>query len=195
MKKERKSLAIRLVEGSSALLIIDVQDKLIKGINNKEIILYNIKKLIDTSNILKIHNFFTEQYPLKLGTTVQSITKDNQNEIFSKLSFSCLGCNELLNTIQKRKVKNLILCGIETHVCVLQTSLDLIDKGFNVFISLDATGTRKSIDHEVAIRRLELNGAIVSTTESIIFELCKTADREEFKSISEIIKRPVPKGS
>ncbi len=195
MKKERKSLAIRLDEGSSALLIIDVQDKLIKGINNKEIILYNIKKLIDTSNILKIHNFFTEQYPLKLGTTVQSITKDNQKKIFSKLSFSCLGCNELLNTIQKSKVKNLILCGIETHVCVLQTSLDLIDKGFNVFISLDATGTRKSIDHEVAIRRLELNGAIVSTTESIIFELCKTADREEFKSISEIIKRPVPRVS
>tara|TARA_B100000029_G_scaffold512846_1_gene610636 strand:- start:3411 stop:3998 length:588 start_codon:yes stop_codon:yes gene_type:complete len=195
MKKERKSLAIRIDEGSSALLIIDVQDKLIKGINNKEIILYNIKKLIDTSNILKIHNFFTEQYPLKLGTTVQSITKDNQKKIFSKLSFSCLGCNELLNTIQKSKVKNLILCGIETHVCVLQTSLDLIDKGFNVFISLDATGTRKSIDHEVAIRRLELNGAIVSTTESIIFELCKTADREEFKSISEIIKRPVPRVS
>ena len=83
---------------------------------------------------------------------------------------------------------NILICGFETHICVQQTALDLLNSDFNVFIPIDAVGSRVLIDHKTALKRLESAGAIISTTESVIFEWCKTADRQEFKLISQLIK-------
>ena len=171
-----------------ALLIIDAQEKLITSIENKELILGNINKLIESSLILRVHQYFTEQNPEKLGSTTQSITKDKQIKSYSKMSFSCIECKGLIRDIKTKNIKNLVLCGIETHICVQQTAIDLKNRGINIFVPIDAVGSRYSIDHETAIRRLQYAGVIITSTESIIFEWCKSADREEFKSISNIVK-------
>ena len=178
----------RMEANDTGLLVIDVQEKLITPIKNKEMILVNIKKLIDAGKILKMNNFFTEQNPNKLGSTVESFFCDQEKEIYAKMSFSCFSCETLIKSLEDKKITNLLLCGIETHVCVLQTALDLISCGFNIYVAIDAMRSRNTIDHDIAIRRLQSAGAILATTESAIFEWCKTADRVEFKEISKIIK-------
>ena len=85
------------------------------------------------------------------------------------------------------QITNLIVCGIETHICIQQTVLDCLQNGFEVILISDAMGSRNSVDHEISLRRMTQGGAILTTTESIIFELCKTANRKEFKEISNII--------
>ena len=174
------------------LMIIDIQERLIKSIQNKDAIVFNISKLIDTVNLLSIPKFFSEQNPLKLGNTLGSLPRSQQDIIASKMNFSCINCGELNKLINSRNYKNLLLCGIETHVCVQQTAIDFINQGLNVFIAMDAVGSRNNLDHQVALRRIESAGGIISTTESIIFEWCKSAQRAEFRNLSEIIKRERP---
>ncbi len=172
----------------TALLVIDVQKKLIKPITQQEKILANIIKLIEACKILNIKKFFTEQNPDKLGETIDYLLDKDKDIRYSKLSFSCAKCEMLMRVLEGQTFANIVLCGIETHICVQQTALDLIKKGFRVYIAIDAVNSQDSIDHEVSIRRLECAGAIISTSESIIFEWCKSADRVEFKQISRLIK-------
>ncbi|WP_320667988.1 hydrolase [Prochlorococcus sp. MIT 1307] len=180
---------LRMKEKSTAIIVIDVQEKLAKAIENKDDILFNIRKLIDAGIILNIPQFFTEQNPHKLGETVKLLGDYKNKNTFSKMSFSCFKCSALINKIENLSLKNILLCGVETHICVQQTALDFIANGFNVFIAADSVGSRNNIDHITALRRLEKAGAIISTTESIIFEWCRNAERSEFKGISELIKR------
>jgi len=95
----------------------------------------------------------------------------------------------LMKHLKDKKIKNILLCGVETHICVQQTALDLFTLDYNVFVAIDAVGSRNIIDHEVALRRIENAGGIISTTESVIFEWCKSADRNEFRDLSGIIKK------
>ena len=92
-----------------------------------------------------------------------------------------------MKELKDKKITNLIVCGIETHICIQQTVLDCLQKGFKVTLISDSMGSRNRVDHEIALKRMTQSGAILTTTESIIFELCKTADREEFKEIRNII--------
>ena len=101
--------------------------------------------------------------------------------------FSLANIQDFLNELKHKKISNLIICGIETHICIQQTALDCLQKGFEVILISDSMGSRNSADHEIALQRMTQSGAILTTTESIIFELCKTADREEFKEIRNII--------
>ena len=182
-------LPIRMEESNSAILIIDFQDRLVKAINSKDQILLNIEKVINAGNILNVPLFFTEQNPEKLGPTVDLIRPKQKQNTYSKMNFSCASCKQLMETLVEKEIENILLCGVETHICVQQTALDLISKGLNIFIAIDAVGSRNKIDHEVAIRRLENSGVVISTSESIIFEWCKNAERLEFKKISELIKK------
>ena len=174
------------------LMIIDVQEKLVQSIKNKQDILFNIKQLIDAANLLSVSKFFSEQNPSKLGPTVSLLSKSAKDIMASKMSFSCIKCGELQRILLDRNIRNLLLCGIETHVCVQQTALDFLNQGFNVHIAIDGVGSRNDLDHQTALKRIESAGGIITTTESIIFEWCRNADRKEFRRISEIIKRPKP---
>ncbi len=187
LEVRKKDLLIMKAK-DAAILVIDIQEKLIASIENKNNILYNTKNLCDVGVILNIPIFVSEQNPNKLGTTVDYLDKKTKEATYSKMNFSCGECDALMNDLEKRHIKTLVLCGVETHICVLQTALDLIIQGFNIFIVIDAIGSRKSLDHDIAIRRLERCGAMLATTESVIFEWCKTADRIEFKEISALIK-------
>ena len=177
-----------LLEDETLLLIVDVQQKLISHINRNQLLIFNIKKLIDTCNLLNVHIAITEQNPLKLGMTLESILNDNEYPKFEKMEFSCSENKNFLNYINKNNFKNIIVCGIESHICILQTSIDLLRKGFNILIPRDAIGSRNVIDNDTAFLRLILSGAVASTTESLICELCKTSNRKEFREVSKILK-------
>ena len=177
-----------ILEDDTLLLILDMQEKLLSNIKGKKLLVFNIKKLIDACNLLNVRIAITEQNPLKLGKTLDSILESKEYPKFEKMDFSCGKNKNFLDYIEKNNFKNIIVCGIESHICILQTSIELIAKGFNILIPKDAIGSRNEIDNDTAFLRLVLSGAVASTTESIICELCKTSSRKEFKEISQILK-------
>ncbi len=177
-----------LLEDETLLLVVDVQKKLISNIKSNQLLIFNIKKLIDTCNLLNVRIAISEQNPLKLGMTLESILENNEYPKFEKMEFSCAENKKFINYINKYNFKNIIICGIESHICILQTSIDLLKKGLNVLIPRDAIGSRNEVDNDTAFVRLILSGAIASTTESLICELCKTSNRKEFRDVSKILK-------
>ena len=177
-----------LGEEETLLLIVDVQEKLIKNIKDYQQIIFNIKKLIDTCKLLNVRIAITEQNPLKLGKTLEAIMENNEYPKFEKMAFSCNENKKFINYISEYNFKNIIVCGIESHICILQTSIDLLQKDLNILIPRDAIGSRYEIDNDTAFLRLILSGAVASTTESLICELCKTSSRKEFKEVSKILK-------
>ena len=177
-----------LLEDETLLLIVDVQQKLITNIKDNQKLVFNIKKLISACNLLNVSIAITEQNPLKLGKTIGSVLENNKYPKFEKMEFSCSQNEKFINYIKKYDFKNIIVCGIESHICILQTSIDLLTKGFNILIPRDAIGSRSDIDNDTAFLRLISSGAVASTTESIICELCKSSNRKEFREISKILK-------
>ena len=177
-----------IIEDETLLLVLDMQEKLINSIKDNQILVFNIKKLIDTCNLLNVRIAITEQNPLKLGKTLESILEKKQYPIFEKMEFSCSKKKSFIDYLKKYNFKNIIICGIESHICILQTSTELLGKGLNILIPRDAIGSRKEIDNDTAFLRLIQSGAIASTTESIICELCKTSSRKEFREVSKILK-------
>ena len=177
-----------LIEDETLLLIVDMQQKLINNIKDNQLLIFNIKRLIDTCNLLNVRIAISEQNPLKLGMTLESITDNNQYSKFEKMEFSCSKNKNFINYINEYNFKNIIVCGIESHICILQTSIDLLHQGLNILIPRDAIGSRNKIDNDTAFLRLILSGAVASTTESLICELCKTSSRKEFREIIKILK-------
>ena len=171
----------------NALIIIDIQEKIIRQIFNKDSIIKNIKKLINAYEILEENIFISEQNPLKLGETIPELLPKARFKKIEKMEFSLAKIQDFFNELKNKKISNLIVCGIETHICIQQTALDCLQKGFEVILISDAMGSRNRVDHKIALQRMNHSGAILTTTESIIFELCKTADRKEFKEIRNII--------
>ena len=171
----------------NALLIIDIQEKIIRPIFNKDSIIKNIKKLINAYQILEENIFVSEQNPLKLGETISELLPNVGFKKIEKMEFSLANTKVFSKELEHKKITKLIVCGIETHICIQQTVLDCLAKGFEVILISDAMSSRNCIDHEIALKRMIQMGAIITTTESIIFELCKTANRKEFKEIKSII--------
>ncbi len=173
---------------NNALLIIDAQQKIINPIKNKSTIIKNIRSLLNAYEILGEHVYISEQTPEKLGKTIPELVPKNDYKLFEKNTFS-LGCNtNFKNDLANKKITNLIVCGFETHICIQQSVLNFLNSKFKVYVVADAIASRNNIDHEISLKRMIKEGAIIATTESIIFELCETSSRKEFKSISNIIK-------
>ena len=182
------NLRILKTKKNNALLVIDIQERIIKPIKNIDGILININLIINAYKILGDNIYFSEQNPSKLGSTNKNLLPNSKFKVFEKMAFS-LGNDELINReLNIKRVKDLIICGVETHICIQQTVIDFLKKGFNIYIVADAMGSRNIIDHNISIQRMISMGVNISSTESIIFELCKTASRDEFKEISNLIK-------
>ena len=178
----------QLLPKVNALLVMDIQEKIIRPIFNKDSITKNIKKLINAYEILEENIFVSEQNPLKLGKTYPELLPKSGFKKIEKMEFSLANSKVFLKELENKKITNLIVCGIETHICIQQTVIDCLQIGFEVILISDAMSSRKKLDHDIALKRMIQKGAIITTTESIIFELCETADRKEFKEISNIIK-------
>ncbi len=172
----------------NALLLVDIQEKIIAPIYNKDSIIENIKKLLNAYQILDENIFVSEQNPLKLGKTIPNLLPKVSFNKIHKMGFSIASSPGLLDELDNKKITNLIVCGFETHICIQQSVLELLLKGYEVLVISDAMGSRNNLDHEISLQRMLHKGAIITTTESIIFEICKTSDRKEFKEIRNIIK-------
>lgn len=178
-----------LSRGNTALLIIDIQEKLLPFMQNKEDLVSNTHKLIEGFKILEEKIYYTEQYPKGLGFTELSIKNLlDKREAYQKVTFSCCGAGTLFADLKSDNIQNIVLCGIESHICVQQTYLDLKKEGFDLFLVTDAVSSRKKIDYETSILRAQSNQVELITTESVLFELLRESGTEQFKAISKIIK-------
>jgi len=170
------------------LLIVDVQEKLVPMIANYERMLGNCRRLIQGAKILEVPVFATEQYPKGLGHTVGPL-KELLGSIPDKHLFSCAEILDWgLASEQPDNRFQVVVAGIEAHVCVLQTALDLLAGGFQVFVPADAVSSRGEFDWKIALDRMSSGGAVITTTESVLFEWCEKSGTPEFKQISQLIK-------
>jgi nicotinamidase-related amidase len=175
----------------SALLVIDAQEKFLDVIPDSARIVWNIRRLLDTAAALGVPIAGAEQNPSRLGPTAAEL-KERIGPMPAKLCFSAGVCGEVFERWKNEGRYRVLLCGIETHVCVLQTALDLAAAGFEPYVAVDAVGTRAAVDHDTALRRMESAGVILTTTETAMFEWCCTAETPEFKAISALAKEQAP---
>jgi nicotinamidase-related amidase len=155
-----------------------------------------VARLADAAALLGVRRVLTEQYPKGLGPTAAPLLP-KLPPAGEKLTFSAAGCPEVIAAAGPGSgITAVILCGLETHVCISQTALDLLATGMSVFIAVDAVASRHTIDHDVALRRLENAGAIPTTTEAILFEWCRSADHPAFKDVRKLVlDRPAGHGA
>ncbi|MGB2499840.1 MAG: hydrolase [Mariniblastus sp.] len=176
----------------TAVLVIDAQEKLMPLISNHDEIQTNIIKLLRGAKALGVTTAATEQYPQGLGATVAPIRKELESSEFLPISektmFSCRQCEGLLTKLSKSGIQNILLCGIETHICIAQSAIDLMSLGFRTFICADAVGSRNTFDHQLGINRMADSGAVITTTEAAIFEMCMDSKNEAFKTISKLVQ-------
>ena len=177
----------------TALLVIDVQEKRIPLIGEREQVLCNIGRLIDAGKLLGLPVLATEQSPQVWGATVGELA-DRLATPLEKSCFSCAESADFLEKLATANVSKVLVAGIEAHVCVLQTALDLLAKGYAIFVAVDAVGSREQVDRETAVRRLESAGATLTTTETALFEWCEGCGTPEFEQISQLVREPFPQG-
>jgi nicotinamidase-related amidase len=177
--------------GDTALLVVDVQEKLVGAINDGARVVWNVRRLIDGAKILGLPVVGTEQYPKGLGATVAELA-ERLGPVPSKLTFSCGGCPELFEDLQGRDIHKILVCGMETHVCVQQTVFDLLADGWRVYVAADAVGSRFELDCRIALGRMDSAGATLTTTEAALFEWCEVAGTPEFKQISRLAREQGP---
>ncbi|MFQ6617006.1 MAG: hydrolase [Fidelibacterota bacterium] len=178
-----------LTARQTILMVIDVQEKIFSTLYEQTETEKNIVRLIQGAAVLNIPVVWTEQYPRGLGSTLPSIREVLPGQTpLEKRSFSCLGDPTVREKIESYGRKEVLICGIEAHVCVYQTSVDLIDRGYGVHIVTDAVMSRKRENYDVAMANLSTLGARLTSVEMILFELLKEAKGKRFKAIAEIIK-------
>jgi nicotinamidase-related amidase len=180
---------MRILREESVAVIVDIQESLLPHMHDSDIVLSNCLKLIEGLKILRVPLLVTQQYTKGLGPTVPSIVQIVPDfKYIEKISFSCCGEPSFEAEMAKTGKTDIILFGIEAHVCVMQTCLDLQEAGKRVVVVEDCVSSRKPNDKHIAIERMRQEGALITTLESLLFELSGVAGNETFKSISRIVK-------
>jgi nicotinamidase-related amidase len=175
----------------TAVLVVDAQEKLLAVVPHGRRIVWNIRRLLDAAATLGIPAAATEQYPARLGPLAPELLP-LVGSAPSKLAFSACECQQIFSRWRADGLFRVAVCGIETHVCIMQTALDLAADGFEPYVIADAVGARHAIDHESALRRMESAGVILASTEMAMFEWCRVAGTPEFKRISGLAKESPP---
>lgn len=179
----------RMHPGRAGLLVIDIQERLLPAIFEKERVVQNAVRLIKGALVLSVPVYATEQYPKGLGPTVPEVAAAIPGfSPFQKLAFSACGASGLMTALEAGKISDVVVCGIEAHVCVSQTCLDLLDAGCRVFVVADAVSSRTPENHRVALERMREAGATVVSTEMVLFEWLQQAGTEQFKQILGLVK-------
>jgi nicotinamidase-related amidase len=171
----------------TALLVIDVQDKLLALIPGRAALVRNIAFLIDGARLLQMPVAATEQYPKGLGPTTPELAK-RLPERPDKVAFSSCAIPSVIEGFRRAARPKVLLTGMETHVCVLNTALDLLNLDFRVYLAVDAVAARFAQDHDTALRRLEQAGVILTTVETALFEWVGGAGHPQFKVISKLVQ-------
>ena len=179
-----------LNEKSSQMLIIDIQDKLLNASFNKCLVQKNALIMAKAAEIIGIPTIVTEQYPKGLGYTISELKESAgvKAAYFEKTSFSALENPSIASAIDKSDRKQIVVFGIETHICVNQTVSALLSKGYEVSVISDACGSRMEYEHKAGLERMKENGAHILTAEIAIFEWLKGARHINFKEVQSLIK-------
>jgi hypothetical protein len=173
----------------SLVVVVDCQTKLWKNIFNKGDLEKSLPLLLEAAGLLDVPVLVSEHYAKGLGKTTARVKKAAAGApCVGKLSFSCFGEEKFLQAIREVDRSTLILVGLETHVCILQTALDALAEGYTVHIAEDGVGSREQLNHEIGLRRLQEAGAIVTCTESLMFEWMERCDIDAFKDVVNLLK-------
>ena len=169
---------------TSTLLVIDIQTRLMPAIDQGDTVVANARRLIDAAAMVGVPTLFTEQNAKGLGPTVPELAGDPAH-LVHKMAFDACG-DGLIERLPADKA--LVVCGCESHICVLQTVLGLLDHGRKVFVVRDAVGSRRAESKETAVKRMERHGADIVTTEMVVFEWLQTAEHPRFREAAALIK-------
>ncbi len=184
-KREFEVLSIE----NSMVVVIDFQGNLAQAMDNKEDLFLNAEKIIRGAGVFGLPILVTEQIPAKLGPTIPEIALHLTGiDIIAKECFSCLDNESFAGELKRYARRQVILSGIETHICVYQTALGLLAKGHEVYVAADACSSRTSRNHEIGIERMREEGVKITCAEMVLFELLKTAGSGCFKDIFKIVK-------
>jgi len=176
-----------LAPKTTALLLIDVQER-INGVMADQSHLSRQEVLLEAFGVLDLPVVTTEQYPKGLGPTLPDLADRLPSPAIEKETFSCARQPEAMQAIEATGKKQIVVTGIETHVCVLQTALDLLKQGFEVHVPHDAVNSRRPADKEWALHRMAAGGAVITATESALFELLERCGTDQFKAVSKLIR-------
>jgi nicotinamidase-related amidase len=174
---------------NTALVLIDVQEKLVPAMHDKEALLDNLKKMVKGARILGLPILFTEQNPAGLGPTASEIAELLPDEKpVSKFSFSSCGTEQFIEEIKAVNRQNILIVGMEAHVCVYQTAADLVNLNYDVQVVADAVDSRTLENKQIGLEKSKAAGAGITSTEIALFELLKIAKGDKFKEIIKIVK-------
>jgi len=175
---------------ATALVVVDLQEKLFPLVRNSKQVLDNCLKVIDFCRRLEIPILVTEQYPQGLGATLPTVKVALADEYrpIPKTAFSTFGEPEFVTAVEELEVENLALIGIETHVCVLQTALTGMERDFDVLVLADCVSSREELPHELALMRLRDEGATISTWETFFYEMLVEAKTDDHKAVFDLLK-------
>lgn len=174
---------------SSVILLVDYQERFMPILHDNYETIKNIRLLLSGARIYGVPVFYSEQVPQKLGPTINEFKELLEGaSYFSKKSMSCCGDESFVKNLKGRNIKQIAVCGIEAHVCVLQTVLDLINYGFQVHLVSDAVTTRLPHNKEIAVEKIKSAGGIISSVETILFEIAYEAGTDEFKRLQQLFK-------
>ena len=180
---------MRITKENTAGLIIDFQERLFPVMFENEKLLETTKTLVEGLQIINIPLIVTQQYTKGIGETIPEIkTIISSFEPIEKRAFSCCDEPSVSQKLSELNVKNVLICGIESHVCVLQTAVDLKEAGFNPVIVMDCISSRSRENIEIAKERFRYEGIMITSVESILFELTRTSSADEFRAISKLVK-------
>jgi nicotinamidase-related amidase len=181
----------RLNASQCALVVVDIQEKLLPAVLQREELVRNSRLLIRLAGILEIPVLLTAQYPRGLGHNVPEIVEllPGVKEI-GKMEFGCFGCEDFCTSLRELPGPRttLLLCGMETHICVMQTALGALDDGYMVHVASDATGSRSDWNWRLGLKRMEAAGCVISTTEMMMYELLGQSGTAQFKEMLPFIK-------
>ena len=179
-----------LERDSAQLVVVDVQEKLCRAMDEKVLgkLTNNISILLDAAAEMGVPALATEQYVKGLGETVPSLKEKLCAPSLEKMTFSCCGGEGFMETLEKNGRPQVILVGMETHVCVLQTALELLSRGYAVHLVVDAVMSRRKQNWETALQTMTQAGAVMTSTESVLFQLLRVAGTDEFKKLSKLVR-------
>ena len=184
-----QSNPLRITRAKAGLVVVDIQDRFRPVIHEMPRVVQNALRLINGAVILHVPIFATEQYRKGLGATLPEIASAIPDFApMEKTAFSCCGAPGFVEALRAKGVQDVILCGIESHVCVSQTCLGLLEAGFRPFVVADAISSRTPENHRLGVERMRDAGAVIVSTEMILFELLERAGTDEFKRMLTLVK-------
>lgn len=178
-----------LDRNETVLVVVDVQEPFLGSIFERDRVVSNVVKLVEAANVLDVPVVTTLQYPEKMGDVIPELAEVlPDTDRIDKTAFSCCGAKSFVNKLEQLGRHAVLLCGVETHICLNQTAHDLLILGYKVHIAADAVNSRKESDYIIGLGKMRESGVIITSTEASIFELLRDAASPEFKTILRLVK-------